>query len=60
MMSLMEDNFAPFSSSLQAAVVSALAALCEEYYQAEPGQADTKMQGEQNLTPSGSHCEPGM
>lgn len=30
---------------LQAAVVSALSALCEEYYQDETGQVDTQMQG---------------
>lgn len=49
---LMQANFAsPFSSMLQAAVVSALSALCEEFYQAEPGQADTQMQGEWTLCP---------
>lgn len=31
---------------LQGAVVSALSALCEEYYQSEPGQADSQIQGE--------------
>ncbi|XP_076608803.1 tubulin-specific chaperone D [Chaetodon auriga] len=30
--------------SIMVAVVSALSALCEEYYQAEPGQADSQMQ----------------
>lgn len=30
----------------QIALVSALSALCGEYYQAEPGQTDTQMQGE--------------
>ncbi|CAG01098.1 unnamed protein product, partial [Tetraodon nigroviridis] len=30
--------------NILAAVMSALAALCEEFYQAEPGQADTQMQ----------------
>uniref|UniRef100_A0A8C4I1L3 Tubulin-specific chaperone D n=1 Tax=Dicentrarchus labrax TaxID=13489 RepID=A0A8C4I1L3_DICLA len=33
-----------FLLRLQVAVVSALTALCEEYYQAEPGQADSQMQ----------------
>lgn len=37
---------------LQAAVVSALSALCEEFYQAEPGQANIQMQGEWNFIPS--------
>lgn len=32
-------------------VIPALAALCEEYYQAEPGQADAQMQGEMNVIP---------
>lgn len=50
---LMQANFAsPFSSMLQAAVVSALSALCEEFYQAEPGQADIQMQGEWNFLSS--------
>lgn len=50
---LMQANFASaFSSMLQAAVVSALSALCEEFYQAEPGQADIQMQGEWNFIPS--------
>ncbi|CAK6963090.1 tubulin-specific chaperone D [Scomber scombrus] len=30
--------------SIMAAVVSALSALCEEYYQAQPGQADSEIQ----------------
>lgn len=30
-------------------MVSALSALCEEYYQAEPGQANSQMQGELNI-----------
>lgn len=34
---------------LQIAVVSALSALCEEYYQAQPGQADSEMQSELNI-----------
>uniref|UniRef100_A0A8C4NV09 Tubulin-specific chaperone D n=1 Tax=Dicentrarchus labrax TaxID=13489 RepID=A0A8C4NV09_DICLA len=34
--------------AIMVAVVSALTALCEEYYQAEPGQADSQMQGELN------------
>ena len=34
---------------LQAAVVSALSALCEEYYQADTGQADSDMQGWLNV-----------
>lgn len=29
--------------------MSALSALCEEYYQAEPGQANLQMQGELNI-----------
>lgn len=49
----MQANFAsPSSSTLQAAVVSALSALCEEFYQAEPGQADVQMQGECTFIPS--------
>uniref|UniRef100_A0A672ZRM6 Tubulin-specific chaperone D n=1 Tax=Sphaeramia orbicularis TaxID=375764 RepID=A0A672ZRM6_9TELE len=32
------------------AVVSALSALCEEYYQIQPGQADPQMQGELNIS----------
>lgn len=49
----MQGSFAsPFSSMLQAAVVAALSALCEEFYQAEPGQADIQMQGEWNFIPS--------
>lgn len=40
-----------FLLRLQAAVISALAALCEEYYQAEPGQADLQMQGKLNIIP---------
>lgn len=47
-----KDNPPPFFLfRLQAAVISALAALCEEYYQAEPGQADLQMQGELNIIP---------
>lgn len=38
-----------FLLRLQAAVVSALSALCEEYYQANTGQADSDMQGELNV-----------
>lgn len=50
---LMQANFASaFSSMLQAAVVSALSALCEEFYGAEPGQADIQMQGEWTFIPS--------
>lgn len=45
-----------FSSLLQAAVVSAQAALCEEFYQAEPGQADLQMQGKWNFSPRFNWC----
>lgn len=38
-------------SMLQAAVLSALSALCEEFYQAEPGQANIEMQGESSFIP---------
>lgn len=31
---------------LQVSLVSALSALCDEFYQAEPGQADLQIQGE--------------
>uniref|UniRef100_A0A672ZT53 Tubulin-specific chaperone D n=1 Tax=Sphaeramia orbicularis TaxID=375764 RepID=A0A672ZT53_9TELE len=35
---------------IMTAVVSALSALCEEYYQIQPGQADPQMQGELNIS----------
>lgn len=41
--------FTTLINLLQAAVVSALSALCEEYYQAQPGQADSEIQSETNI-----------
>ncbi|KAM9346639.1 tubulin-specific chaperone D [Symphorus nematophorus] len=43
---LIDDTIKTYGvkEDIMVAVVSALSALCEEYYQAEPGQADSQMQ----------------